>query len=127
MGQLQSSWPFLMGNISPAKTSMKLGLVFLRIDPNRNSSGGATMKKLGWWRLPALMFAAGLAVLATQNASVQAQEPEHFQKTFTVSPGATLNIENYKGTIHVAAAEGNQVVVDVQKRFEGSESDRRWW
>jgi len=85
------------------------------------------MKKLGWWRLPALMFAAGLAVLATQNASVQAQEPEHFQKTFTVSPGATLNIENYKGTIHVAAAEGNQVVVDVQKRFEGSESDRRWW
>lgn len=85
------------------------------------------MKKLGWCRLPVLMFAAGLAMFLTQVVSVEAQEPEHFQKTFAVSTGATLNVENYKGTIHVTAAEGNQVVVDVQKRFEGSESDRKWW
>jgi len=80
------------------------------------------MNKLGRWRL------AGLAaVFLIKVVSAQAQEPEHFQKTFTVAPGATLNVENYKGTIHVAAAEGSQVVIDVQKRFEGSESDRKWW
>jgi hypothetical protein len=57
----------------------------------------------------------------------QEQQGEHFQKTFTVSPAAALNVENYKGTIHVTATEGTQVVVDVQKRFEGSDADRKWW
>lgn len=66
-------------------------------------------------------------LLLAQTASAQEQQPEHFQKTFTVSSGAALNVENYKGTIHVAASDGNQVVVDVQKRFEGDDSDRKWW
>jgi Putative adhesin len=68
-----------------------------------------------------------VSVLLVQPLAAQQQPPEHFQKTFTVSPGAALNVENYKGTIHVTAAEGNQVSVDVQKRFEGSDSDRQWW
>ena len=66
-------------------------------------------------------------LLLPQTASAQEQQPEHFQKTFTVSSGAALNVENYKGTIHVAASDGNQVLVDVQKRFEGDDSDRKWW
>jgi len=75
----------------------------------------------------ALGLAAICSLVQAPNASSQ-QQSDHLQKAFTVSPGGSLNVENYKGTIHVAAAEGNQVVVDVQKRFEGgSDSDRKWW
>ncbi|HEX7288390.1 MAG TPA: hypothetical protein VF532_19555 [Candidatus Angelobacter sp.] len=69
-----------------------------------------------------------LALVAAKSWSQTAEsQPEHFQRSFTVNPGATLAVENYKGTIHVAAANGNQVTVDVQKRFEGSDADRKWW
>lgn len=77
------------------------------------------------------LFCAFLALgglLAAQTSPAgQEQQPEHFTRTFTVSPGATLSVENYKGTIHVTASDGNQVTVDVQKRFDGSDSDRQWW
>ena len=82
------------------------------------------------FRFPILVLglAAICSFIQAPNASAQEQQSDHFQKTFSVSPGASLNVENYKGAIHVAAAEGNQVVVDVQKRFEGgSDSDRKWW
>lgn len=69
----------------------------------------------------------GLLPLLPGTAMAQEQQAEHFQKTFTVSPGAALNVENYKGTIHVTATEGTQVVIDVQKRFAGNDNDRKWW
>jgi len=72
----------------------------------------------------------GLVALAAPLLRSQAsnQNPEHFQRSFTISPSGTLHVDNYKGTIHVTAGDGNQVVVDVTKRFEGgSESDRKWW
>lgn len=72
------------------------------------------------------LFLTAMLLLA-QTASAQQQQPEHFQKTFTVSPGAALNVENYKGTIYVSASDANQVVVDVQKQFQGDDSDRKWW
>jgi hypothetical protein len=75
--------------------------------------------------LAALLIASLL--LAKPLVAIDDQQPEHFQKTFTVSPGATLSVDNYKGTIHVTAAEGAQVSVDVLKKFEGSDSDRKWW
>jgi hypothetical protein len=80
--------------------------------------------------------AAYIVAIAVMLTLVAAKSPcqsnnesqqERFQRSFTVNSGATLAVENYKGTIHVAAATGNQVTVDVQKRFEGSESDRKWW
>ncbi|HEU5413558.1 MAG TPA: hypothetical protein VFW31_07365 [Candidatus Angelobacter sp.] len=77
--------------------------------------------------LPVYGLFLTVMLLLAQTASAQEQQPEHFQRTFTVSPGAALNVQNYKGTIHVSAADGNQVVVDVQKRFEGDDSDRKWW
>lgn len=77
--------------------------------------------------LPASGLFLTVMLLLAQTASAQEQRPEHFQKTFTVSSGAALNVENYKGTIHVAASDGNQVVVDVQKYFQGDDSDRKWW
>lgn len=77
--------------------------------------------------LPVYGLFLTVMLLLAQTASAQEQQPEHFQRTFTVSPGEMLNVQNYKGTIHVSAADGNQVVVDVQKRFEGDDSDRKWW
>ena len=80
------------------------------------------------------LLVAGLVIallaafsLFSETSSALQAEPEHFQKTFTVAPGAVLGVENYKGTIHVTAGDGNQVMVEVQKRFEGSDSDRKWW
>jgi hypothetical protein len=80
-------------------------------------------------KLPVAGFAAALvlSVLLAQPSSAQEQQQEHFQKTFTVTPGAALNVENYKGTIHLTATDGSQVAVDVQKKFEGNDADRKWW
>lgn len=56
------------------------------------------MKTLGRWRVSGLAFAAVWVIFLSHVSLVQAQEQqaEHFQKTFAVSPGATLNVENYK-------------------------------
>jgi hypothetical protein len=72
----------------------------------------------------------GLIALASPRVRSQASVPEHtehFQRSFTVTPAGTLHVDNYKGTIHVTGSDGNQVVVDVTKRFEGSDSDRKRW
>lgn len=68
-----------------------------------------------------LAFAAALPALSEEP------QAEHFQRSFTVSTGATLAVDNYKGTIHISGTDGNQIVVDVRKEFQGSESDRKWW
>ena len=60
-------------------------------------------------------------------ASQSEQQQEKFQRSFALNPGGTLRVENYKGTIHVTGGNTNQVVVNVVKRFEGSESARKWW
>jgi hypothetical protein len=76
------------------------------------------------------MIIIGVLALAAPLLRSQAstQNAEHFQRSFTISPNGTLHVDNYKGTIHVTASDGNQVVVDVTKRFEGgTDSDRKWW
>jgi hypothetical protein len=83
-------------------------------------------RTIGW-----LAVIVGLVALAAPRLRSQAagNEPsERFQKTFSLAPGGTLEVENYKGTIHVSAADTNQVSVDVTKRFEdGNAADRKWW
>ena len=79
-----------------------------------------------------LVLIVGLIALATPRLSSQSStggttQPERFQKTFSISPGGTLDVDNYKGTIHVTGSDTNQVSVDVTKRFEGTEADRKWW
>ncbi len=61
------------------------------------------------------------------QTSNSGQQPERFQRSFTITSGGTLAVDNYKGTIHVTGTDTNQVVVDVHKRFEGNDSDRKWW
>jgi len=75
-------------------------------------------------------LAAGLGLaLAVIPAFAQTpeQQPESFQRSFTLNSGGALRVDNYKGTIHVTGADSNQVVVNVVKRFEGSEADRKEW
>jgi Toastrack DUF4097 len=68
-----------------------------------------------------------LTMIATKVWSQTPNSQTDFQRSFSVSTSAKLVVENYKGTIHVTGTEGNQVTVDVHKKFEGSEADRKWW
>ena len=78
-----------------------------------------------------LIVFAAVAGMLIANGSAAAQTPdsqaEHFVRTFTVTPGSTLAVENYKGAIHLTGGDTNQVSVTVDKKFEGSDSDRKWW
>jgi DUF4097 and DUF4098 domain-containing protein YvlB len=70
---------------------------------------------------------AFFCAFALAQSSIDQPQPEHFTRNFSVSPGSTLRVENYKGTIHVTGGSGNQVAVTVDKKFEGRDSDRKWW
>ncbi len=77
-----------------------------------------------------LVVIVGIIALATprmRSQSAGTDQSERFQRNFAITPGGTLEVENYKGTIHVLGSDTNQVAVDVTKRFEGSEADRKWW
>lgn len=66
-----------------------------------------------------------LAALAEGPASQP--EEERLQRTFSIVPPAKLTVENLKGTIHVTGTNGDKVVVNVRKKFRGSEKERRRW
>jgi hypothetical protein len=72
-------------------------------------------------------------LLATLTICAFAQTPDsqpqdaHFTRSFNANPGGSLVVENYKGTIHVTGTSSNQVKVTVDKKFEGSDKDRKWW
>ena len=68
-----------------------------------------------------------LIVSTPAGAQTSDTQENHFVRTFTVSPGSTVAVENYKGTIHLTGADTNQISVTVDKKFEGSDSDRNWW
>ncbi|HEY1939080.1 MAG TPA: DUF4097 family beta strand repeat-containing protein [Candidatus Angelobacter sp.] len=76
-----------------------------------------------------LIALLGLVALATPRLRSQSgkEQSEKFQRSFNISSGGTLNVENYKGTIHVTGSDTSQVTVDVTKRFEGNDADRKWW
>jgi hypothetical protein len=78
-------------------------------------------------RVYLLAIAVMLTLIASKAWSQTQATQADFQRSFTVSPGAKLVVENYKGDIHVTGVDGNQVVVDVHKIFEGSDADRKWW
>jgi hypothetical protein len=84
-------------------------------------------RTIGW-----LIVIVGIVALATpslrsQGISSSADPAAHFQKTFSIASGGTLDVDNYKGTIHVTGSDTNQVTVDVNKHFEGNDADRKWW
>src|SRR5215467_14541539 len=73
----------------------------------------------------AALFALAAPRLKSQSST--GDSAEKFQRTFNITPGGTLRVDNYKGTIHVTGSDSNQVVVDVTKRFDGNDADRKWW
>jgi len=73
------------------------------------------------------ILALSAPLLRSQGAGTSADPAAHFQKTFNIASGGTLDVDNYKGTIHVTGSDTNQVTVDVNKHFEGSDADRKWW
>jgi Putative adhesin len=77
--------------------------------------------------LVAIFGIIALAAPGLRSQSASSEQPERFQRSFSISPGGTLDVDNYKGTIHVTGSDTNQVMVDVTKRFDGSSSDRKWW
>jgi Putative adhesin len=68
-----------------------------------------------------------LAAPRLRSQSTSGDPSERFQRRFNIASGGTLEVENYKGTIHITGADTNQVAVDVTKRFEGTGADRKWW
>lgn len=76
----------------------------------------------------AFVVAMALGAPGVFAQAVQDANPESFQRTFPMNAGGTLVVENRKGTIHVTGSDSNQVVVSVQKIFEGgSDKDRQEW
>jgi hypothetical protein len=84
-------------------------------------------RTIGW-----LIIIVGIVALATprlrsQGTSKSTDPAVHFQKAFNITPGGTLDVDNYKGTIHITGSDTNQVAIDVNKHFEGNDADRKWW
>jgi len=84
-------------------------------------------QKRTFLRLLALALVTASFAVTALAQSTEPQQEEKFQRTFPLGSGGTLVVDNYKGTIHVTGTGSNQVVVNVVKRFEGSDSDRKWW
>ncbi|HEX4605304.1 MAG TPA: hypothetical protein VH724_14990 [Candidatus Angelobacter sp.] len=81
-------------------------------------------RTIGWLVVAVAVIALAAPRLRSQSGSDQS---ERLQRTFSISAGGTLDIDNYKGTIHVTGSDANQIAIDVTKRFEGNEADRKWW
>jgi hypothetical protein len=79
------------------------------------------------WLIAIVGVIALVAPMVRSQVSGSDSVTDHFQRSFAIAQNGTLHVDNYKGTIHVTGGDGNQIVVDVTKRFEGSEADRKWW
>lgn len=75
----------------------------------------------------ALLFTLGIIGPASLLQAQNQQNDEKVQRSFPVNSGSTLEVNNYKGTIHVTAGDTNQIAVNAVKKFSGSESERKWW
>lgn len=78
------------------------------------------------WMASAFAVSTLLVATSAWSQASETQE-EHFSRAFTVNSGGTLVVENFKGTIHVTGTDTKQVFVNVEKKFEGTDSDRKWW
>src|SRR5215470_9180106 len=83
--------------------------------------------KMAIGRSVAILTLAVAGTLLLVLPAVAQQSEDHFQRSFPLQAGGTLNVENHKGLIRVTGGEGNQVVVNVLKKFEGTDKDKTWW
>ena len=73
----------------------------------------------------ATVFSGAACAQSTQASPAGSQE--RYQRYFPLTSNGKLVVANHKGKISVEGWDRNQVVVDVYKNFEGSDSDRKWW
>src|SRR5215471_10756089 len=73
-----------------------------------------------------LMLAVGGGLLFVFPAAAQ-QSPDRFQRSFSIQSAGTLAVSNFKGLIRVTGSDSSQVIVDVVKKFEGTDKDKTWW
>jgi hypothetical protein len=95
-----------------------------QLEANMNPQNQRT---IGWLVVIVGVVALAAPRLRSQGTSSGSDQSERFQKTFSIANGGTLEVDSYKGTIHVTGSDTNQVSVDVTKHFEGSDADRKWW
>lgn len=67
----------------------------------------------------------GAAALAAACRAQNSPTEDHFQRSFTLQPGSTVSVKNYKGIIRVEAADTNEASVDVKKVWEGRDDKLR--
>jgi len=72
----------------------------------------------------ALSFMCGFVFV---NPVPAQQTGDQFQRNFAIQSGGTLVVDNYKGLIRVTGSDSGQVVVNVLKKFEGTDKDKTWW
>ena len=60
------------------------------------------------------------------SINAPAQE-ERFQRSFDVNKGATLIVDNRKGTVHIKGSDSSQVIVSVYKHFSGPDKAKTNW
>jgi len=85
------------------------------------------LMKMTIGRSLAILTLAFAGALLFVLPAVAQQSEDHFQRSFAIQPGGTVKVDNYKGLIRVSGGDGNQVVVNVLKRFEGTDKDKTWW
>jgi hypothetical protein len=73
------------------------------------------------------LLLAALTICAFAQTPDSQPQDTHFTRSFNANSGSALVVENYKGAIHVTGTSSNQVTVTVDKKFEGSDKDRKWW
>ncbi|MEW6734259.1 MAG: hypothetical protein AB1489_23235 [Acidobacteriota bacterium] len=79
--------------------------------------------------LALVAFALYGLTYAPARSCVTAQESsaERFQKSFPLTPGSTVKVENYKGKILLDSWEKSEVSVEVFKNYLGDSGGRTRW
>lgn len=75
-----------------------------------------------------LLMAIAVSTLVSFTQAQSSPTEDRFQRSFTLQPGSTVSVKNYKGIIRIEAADTNEASVDVKKVWEGrNDSHRDEW
>lgn len=72
----------------------------------------------------AIMLFPALGVGQPRPQDWKVEDRETIRKSFSVSPGSKVEIDNVDGFIHVTAAGGSQVEATIEKRIRAESNDR---
>jgi len=70
-----------------------------------------------------LVLSAGVLNACNVNLSNRAEARDQWQRHYTVTPGATLDIRNTNGLIHIDATSGNTIDVTADRIVRAPDDD----